>query len=208
MGNGARMFIMEGKCNYEFGISNYEKYQYKTNPILQQMIELKPLHENHAPYFKKWIKDEEAIRYSLSIFQKMKTDDQVKVWLCNTLKDTSTFNRGIFLDGTDQLIGYAGISDLSSTNQSGEYFIFIGDKNYWGKGIGTQVTRKVIELGFGELNLNRIMLTVSEPNKGGVKAYQRAGFKLEGRLREACFRDGDFHDKFVMSVLKGEYELE
>ena len=171
------------------------------------MIELKPLHENHVKYFKEWIKDDEVIRYSLSIFQKMKTEEQLMVWLCNTIKDTSTFNRGIFLEGTDQLIGYAGICDLSSTNKSGEYFIFIGDKNYWGKGIGTEVTKKMIELGFGELNLNRIMLTVSEPNKGGVKAYQRAGFKLEGKWREACYRDGEFHDKFVMSVLKSEFML-
>jgi RimJ/RimL family protein N-acetyltransferase len=34
------------------------------------------------------------------------------------------------------------------------------------------------------------MLTVSEPNVGGVKAYAKAGFKLEGRLREACLRNG------------------
>ncbi|WP_321282548.1 GNAT family protein [Marinifilum fragile] len=39
---------------------------------------------------------------------------------------------------------------------------------------------------------------------GGVKAYQRAGFKLEGRLRQACYRNGEFHDKLVMSVLKEE----
>ena len=170
------------------------------------MIELKPLCENHAQYFKEWIKDKEVTRYSLSIFQKMKTDEQVNKWLSSTINDKSSFNQGIFLEGTDQLIGYAGICDLSSTNLSGEYFIFIGDKNYWGKGVGTEVSKKVLQIGFNDLNLNRIMLTVSEPNIGGVKAYQRAGFKLEGRLREACYRDGQFHDKLVMSVLKSEYK--
>jgi RimJ/RimL family protein N-acetyltransferase len=168
------------------------------------MIELKPLHENHAHYFYNWIQDEEVIRYSLSIFQKLKTKEQVRTWLLDTIKDTSTFKKGVFLKGTDQLIGYAGICDLSSTNKSGEYFIFIGDKSYWGKGVGTEVTTKVLQLGFNDLDLNRIMLTVSEPNIGGVKAYQRAGFKLEGKLRQACFRDGKFHDKLVMSVLKEE----
>ena len=169
------------------------------------MIDLKPLHENHAPYFMNWFQDEEVIRYSLSIFQKLKTEGQVRNWLIDTIKDTSTFKKGIFLEGTDQLVGYAGICDLSSTNKSGEYFIFIGDKRYWGKGVGTEVTQKILQIGFSELELNRIMLTVSEPNVGGVKAYQRAGFKLEGKLRQACFRDGEFHDKLVMSVLKIEY---
>ncbi|SNR54751.1 GNAT family N-acetyltransferase [Hymenobacter mucosus] len=49
------------------------------------------------------------------------------------------------------------------------------------------------------------MLTVSEPNVGGVKAYAKGGFKLEGRLREACLRNGQFHDKLIMSVLKAEW---
>jgi len=168
------------------------------------MIELKPLHENHAKYFFNWFQDEEVIQYSLSIFQKLQTESQVKEWLKETVNDTKTFKQGIFLKNTDCLIGYAGICDLSSTNKSGEYFIFIGDKSYWGKGVGTEVTTKVIEIGFNDLGLNRIMLTVSEPNVGGVKAYQRAGFKLEGRLRQACYRDGEFHDKLVMSVLKKE----
>ncbi|TGD81532.1 GNAT family N-acetyltransferase [Hymenobacter wooponensis] len=49
------------------------------------------------------------------------------------------------------------------------------------------------------------MLTVSEPNIGGVKAHTKADFKLEGRLREACLRHGQFHDKLIMSVLKAEW---
>ena len=49
------------------------------------------------------------------------------------------------------------------------------------------------------------MLTVSELNIGGVKAYQKAGFKTEGRLRQSCFRDGAHHDKIIMSILRDEY---
>jgi len=170
------------------------------------MIELKPLHDSHAHYFYNWFQDDEVIRYSLSIFQKLQTKNQVREWLTESIIDTKTFKQGIFLENTDQLIGYAGICDLSVSNKSGEYFIFIGDKKYWSKGIGTEVTEKILEIGFKEMNLNRIMLTVSEPNQGGVKAYLKAGFKLEGKLREACYRDGKFHDKLVMSILKTEFD--
>jgi len=169
------------------------------------MIELKPLHDLHAQFFYNWFQDEEVIRYSLSIFQKLQTEEQIVEWLAETINDTKTYKQGIFLENTDQLIGYAGICDLSASNKSGEYFIFIGDKAYWGKGVGTEVTKEVLQIGFEELDLNRIMLTVSEPNVGGVKAYQRAGFTIEGKLREACYRDGEFHDKLVMSVLKSEF---
>lgn len=53
----------------------------------------------------------------------------------------------------------------------GEYFIFIGDKSYHGKGVGTFVTREIVKNGFEELDLNRIMLTASEKNVGAIKAY-------------------------------------
>lgn len=167
------------------------------------MIKLSPLtSENLAPFYK-WIKDEEAIIYSLSIFQKMKTDQQIEEWYTNSLNDKKNSNHGIFVD--DVFVGYAGICGMSDTNKSGEYFIFIGDKDYWGKGIGSEVTKMIVKMGFEELGLNRIMLTVSVPNVGGVKAYEKAGFKLEGRLRDACLREGKFHDKLVMSVLKREW---
>jgi RimJ/RimL family protein N-acetyltransferase len=50
------------------------------------------------------------------------------------------------------------------------------------------------------------MLTVSTPNYGGIRAYENAGFKKEGIMRNACFRDGQFHDKIMMSILKDEWE--
>ena len=50
------------------------------------------------------------------------------------------------------------------------------------------------------------MLTVSEPNIGGIKAYEKSGFRIEGRLREAVCRNNVFHDKIVMSLMKSEWE--
>jgi RimJ/RimL family protein N-acetyltransferase len=168
------------------------------------MIKLSPLSPENLTPFYQWIRDEEAIIYSLSIFQGMKTDQQITDWYTQSINDSRNSNHGIFVDGV--FVGYAGMSSISNINKSGEYFIFIGDKNYWGKGIGTEVTRKIVKMGFEELGLNRIMLSVSVPNVAGVKAYERAGFVIEGRFREAALRNGEFHDKFVMSILKSEWE--
>ncbi len=167
------------------------------------MIKLSPLKQENLTPFYQWIRDEESIIYSLSIFQKMKTDEEIEEWFARSINDKRNSNHGIFVD--DVFVGYAGICGMSETNNSGEYFIFIGDKNYWGKGVGTEVTKLIVKIGFEELGLNRIMLTVSVPNKGGVKAYERAGFVLEGRFREAALRNGKYHDKLVMSILKSEY---
>lgn len=169
------------------------------------MIDLKPLTKENVTPFYTWLNDESAIKYSLSKFQKISSEKDIEQWYSNLLEDSENYTTGIFLTETQKLIGYAGICGISNTNKSGEYFIFIGDRSQWGKGHGTTTTHKVLKYGFNKLHLNRIMLTVSEPNIGGIRAYEKAGFKYEGRLRQACNRDGKFHDKIVMSILKSEY---
>lgn len=169
------------------------------------MIHLLPLRPDQAAYFYRWLRDPEVTTYSLSVFQELTTLAQVTDWLTRTLEDQRSLTLGIYLAGTDELIGYAGIANISRINQAGEYFILLGEKRYWGQGIGTAVTKQVVTRGFQKLGLNRIMLTVSVPNEGGVKAYLRAGFQVQGRLRQACYRQAAFHDKLVMSVLKADW---
>jgi RimJ/RimL family protein N-acetyltransferase len=169
------------------------------------MIELKPLKVQDVQYFYSWINDDEVIKYSLSVFQNMETKEEVDSWFKKLLDNRDDLQLGIYDKSSKKLIGYAGISNISKLNKSGEYFIFIGGKTQWGKGISTEVTKQILEVGFNKLGLNRIMLTVSEPNIGGVKSYLKVGFKQEGILRKASFRDGQFHNKIVMSVLKSEW---
>lgn len=170
------------------------------------MVKLAPLQPEHVACFYNWLRDPVAIEYSMSAFQNLKTTQQIDDWFAATLQQQNCLNLGIYLAETNALIGYAGLSGISTTNHSGEYFIFIGEQAYWGQGIGTAVTKQVIHLGFTNYQLNRIMLTVSEPNVGGVKAYANAGFRVEGRLRQACYRQGRYHDKIVMSLLKSEWQ--
>ncbi len=168
-------------------------------------IKFRDLQMSDKEYFLLWIKDKEVIRYSMSIFQKMTEDHEISHWFDNLLSDRISYNKAIVDNTTDKLIGYAGITRINNLNSSGEYFIFIGDKTYHGIGIGTFVTKEIVKLGFEELNLNRIMLTVSEKNVGAIKAYTKADFKIEGVMKQAFFRDGQYHDKVIMAILREEW---
>jgi RimJ/RimL family protein N-acetyltransferase len=170
------------------------------------MVTLAPLQPDQAPHFYAWLRDPEVIQYSLSVFQQLQTPPQIDAWFAATLAQANTLNLGIYLAQTNALIGYAGLTGISRTNRSGEYFIFIGEKAQWGRGVGTAVTKQVLNLAFTRLQLNRVMLTVSEGNTGGLRAYAKAGFVLEGRLREAACRAGVFHDKLVLAVLKADWQ--
>ncbi|MGL4454181.1 MAG: GNAT family N-acetyltransferase [Sarcina sp.] len=168
-------------------------------------ISFRELKADDKNYFFKWLRDKEVIKYSSSVFQTLDSDGKIEKWFDKLLEDKSTYNRGIVDNATNKLIGYAGICNFSKTNLSGEYFIFIGDKTYHGKGIGTFVTKEIIKQGFEDLKLNRIMLTASSENIGAVKAYTKAGFKYEGTMRQAFYRDGEFYDKVIMGILKEEW---
>lgn len=173
-----------------------------------QIVDLKPLNPESFEPFCKWLNDDEIIKYSLSKFKKINTQQEIKKWYSELLEEKNVFQLGIHLKKNQQLIGYVGICKISNTNRSGEYFIFIGEKEFWGKGIATEVTKKIIKIAYTKLKLNRIMLTVFEPNISGIKAYRKAGFKEEGILRQASFKDNKYHNKIVMSILRQEWEKE
>ena len=168
-------------------------------------ILLRELQLSDKEHFFLWLKDKDVIKYSLSIFLRMTKDSDISQWFDNLLSDRTSFNKAIVDIATDRLIGYAGIAHINNINSSGEYFIFIGDKTYHGKGIGTLVTKEIVRMGFQELNLHRIMLTVSDENKGAIKAYAKANFKTEGVMKQACFRDDKYHDKIIMAILREEW---
>ncbi len=153
-----------------------------------------------------WFADRDVVRYSLSLWLFPSSRHETHTWLERTIQDKHTLTLGIVDQATDALIGFAGISGISLINRSGEYFILIGNKACWSNGYGTEVTKLLVEYGFATLNLHRIALTVSDLNRAGVKAYERAGFTREGVLRQACYRDGQYHDKIVMSILRPEWE--
>jgi RimJ/RimL family protein N-acetyltransferase len=64
--------------------------------------------------------------------------------------------------------------------------------------------RLLVKHGFETLNLNRIYLQVFANNPRAIRAYEKAGFIHEGRKRQAEFRDGQYIDVLLMSILRDE----
>lgn len=104
-----------------------------------------------------------------------------------------------------KLIGTWAFNDIDWRNHSAEFGIMIGEKSCWNKGYGTEAVRLLCQHGFNTLNLNRIYLHVFETNPRAIRAYEKAGFLLEGTERQAEFKDGRFIDVLRMSLLRDEF---
>ena len=107
---------------------------------------------------------------------------------------------------TGDLVGTLGLFKFDWRVRKCTFGISLGDPAVWGKGYGTDATRVALRYAFLELNMNRVELLVYSYNERAQRAYEKAGFQLEGRLRDALYREGRYHDELVMSVLRREWE--
>jgi RimJ/RimL family protein N-acetyltransferase len=169
---------------------------------VEKCISFRNLSWDDRVFFHDWVKDEMVIKYSLSIFQTLRTNEKIDEWFHAILHEKNSFIRAVVYK--KRFIGYAGISSINKVNNCGEYFIFIGDKQAWGMGIGSYVTHEIANFGFNNLLLNRISLTASDENIYALKAYKNAGFIEEGCMRQACYRNDRYHNKILMSIIKSD----
>jgi len=112
---------------------------------------------------------------------------------------------GIILLEGDRLIGNCGFVALDHLNRTGEIGIFIGTKEYWGRGYGEEALRLLLGYGFDYLNLRSVMLQVYSFNERAIACYRKAGFRELGRRRKALLREGAEHDLVYMDILDEEF---
>ena len=102
-------------------------------------------------------------------------------------------------------IGVTGLVRIDYVSRAAIFFIAIYNPEFWSKGYGKEATKLLLKYSFDILNLNRIQLHVAKSNVKGVKAYEKAGFKIEGTLREAMYHNNEYIDFYVMGILRKEY---
>ncbi|HTZ56705.1 MAG TPA: GNAT family N-acetyltransferase [Acidobacteriaceae bacterium] len=72
-------------------------------------------------------------------------------------------------------------------------------------GIGKELLAEVAERAFGALGAHRLFLDVFVSNGRARYVYESFGFQKEGIMREAVYRDGQWHSLILMSLLENEY---
>ncbi len=169
-------------------------------------IRLRGNERNDLPKFVEWLNDPEVRRFlSMSLPISQASEEN---WFENSLKrppEEQPFGIEIKDGESWELIGNCGMFDFNWRTRSAEVGLFIGEKECWNKGYGTEVMQLLLRHGFGTLNLNKIFLRVDAENLGGIRAYEKAGFVHEARLRQADYREGKYRDDLIMSVLRSEW---
>jgi RimJ/RimL family protein N-acetyltransferase len=148
------------------------------------------------------------VRRYLLMFEPMSMAKEER-WFEARLDRTDDFLFGIEVPVGEgwQHIGNVGLHRVDWINGHCIFGIVIGEQAFWGKGYGTKATRAALHFAFNTLNLHRVELEVFDFNPRAMRAYEKAGFRLEGTRREAIYQDGAYHDELVMAILRNEFEL-
>jgi RimJ/RimL family protein N-acetyltransferase len=105
----------------------------------------------------------------------------------------------------DRLVGTCQLHSLHTIYRSAELQIRIGERDNQGKGYGSEAVYLLLRHGFEDRNLHRIGLHVFDDNLAAIRIYTKAGFKEEGRLREAAFINGRLKDILLFGLLRSEF---
>jgi len=112
---------------------------------------------------------------------------------------------GIKLKENQRIIGTVGLNTLQLKNKRAEIGYELHPL-FWQKGLAIEAVSEVIRFSFDQLGLYRIGALVYPENKPSLALLDKLGFITEGLLRGYMFQDEQFHDTYMLSLLKPEWE--
>ncbi|KXG76350.1 GNAT family N-acetyltransferase [Thermotalea metallivorans] len=165
---------------------------------------LKLLDEEDEQCIVRWRNKINIIRHLFSF--KGTTFSEHRRWFEQYIKHQDRMEFIIMIKENGKKIGTIGFNHIDYRNQKAEYGILIGEEEEQGKGYALEASRAFINYGFKELNLQKIYLKVFYDNDEAIKLYKKLNFQQEGVLRKEIYKNGQFKDVVIMSVLKEEWK--
>jgi ribosomal-protein-alanine N-acetyltransferase len=158
-----------------------------------------------SPTYMQWLNDAEVCRHnSHAVFPN--DEERMQRFLQNTRSSSNSQVVLAIIDKqTDKHIGNLSLQNINWISRNAEFAILLGDKEFWGKGIGEEAAKLVVAYGFERLNLHRIYCGTLAGNKGMQKLAQKLKMEQEGVRREAIFKEGKYEDIVEFGVLKNDF---
>lgn len=161
-----------------------------------QMDDLSRIHEWH---------NDASLYESLGQPRRFVSPAVVEKWLRErVVYSNNRLALAICVSDTGEHVGNIYLNKIDWVARHAEMALFIADPVHQSKGYGQSAVRLMIKYAFGTLGLLRLHLTVLADNARAIKAYEKCGFRVEGRLRRHAYKNGQFKDMLVMGLCAGD----
>jgi len=169
-----------------------------------KLVRLRAYEKSDADALFRWFADEEVTRWLGPPNFPSRAHQEKFIELAQASSDDAKYFAIETLEG--KLVGDCGLRFIDWKSRKAEFFITIGEKQFWGKGLGSDALRIVIRVAFDKMNLNRLWLTVLVDNPRAVRCYEKCGFVREGLLKQESYVDGKYRDVLLMALLRENYD--
>ena len=137
-----------------------------------------------------------------NIFPSPYTEADAREWIgiCMNADESRNFNRAIVIDG-EAAGGIGLILGDDVYCKTAEIGYWLGRK-FWGRGIMTEAVVRMCAEGFSNFDIVRIFAGVFGRNRASQRVLEKSGFTLEGVLRRNIYKNGEYDDSCMYSLLR------
>lgn len=164
--------------------------------------------ETRARWEVRWQRDTEFVRLADSDPVTLTSEKKIKEWSEKQAEEGFKPERYSFSVHTlaeDTFIGFLGVW-ANLIHREAWVGLGIGERDFWGKGYGTDMMKLCQQYVFMELGMERLSLGLHEYNPRALRSYEKCGFRLEGRTRGDLMREGRHYDSWWMGILREEWQ--
>jgi RimJ/RimL family protein N-acetyltransferase len=170
--------------------------------IISDNIVLRPLESHDLENRVAWFNDPQ-VRQTLVVTEQFEIE-KTRRWFERLQSDRSRVEFAIDTPegGT---IGVTGLVGIEKEHAVAECYCIIGNKDYWGKKLGTEIHSVLIQWAFEVLGLVKIRADIRTNNPAIFRVVEKLGFKIEGTLRQEKVVSGQRIDLYRIGLLRSEF---
>jgi len=102
-------------------------------------------------------------------------------------------------------IGNIKLGPMRAAHKLAEVSLFIGDRDFWRGGYGSEAIRCVTDYAFSEQDLNKVTASLYAPNAGSERAFLKAGWTKEAMLPRHYILDAEPTDLVIMGLCRDDW---
>lgn len=173
----------------------------ESDDIYLRKISISDCNENYL----NWMNDSEVNKYLESRFT-THSIDSLKDFVNSMNNSENNVLFAIIDKSSDKHIGNIKLGNIHPVHKYADIGLIIGDKNCWGKGIGTKSIQLVTDYAFNKLNLRKVIAGVYEYNIGSIRAFEKCGFKRAYVKKDTYFFEGNYIDAIVFELYNKDFD--
>jgi RimJ/RimL family protein N-acetyltransferase len=176
--------------------------------IKGKRVTLRRVEPADHPHIQRWQNDPMVFRWM----------DYVHPFSLQDIKESeeraSTEGHPFIIEVEGRPIGRIGLNNFRHRDRLASLYVFVGERESWGKGYGHDAMMALLAYAFDTQNLRQVELWTLADNERAIRMYKSCGFVEEARLRERSFIEAHYIDHLIMSInadefgrTRGEYGL-